>query len=659
MRFYLAFFMIIGLFVPSAHAEELAQTDPTTATTPVNQVVINEIYPNPVTGAKEWVEIFNVGDTSVDLEGWRLCDNRQTNCTIAKLTSTLDPEQWLLITLSSSYLNNDGDSAILYDSTDAVVDRLDYGTTLLAPIKGAALARATDGDDHDRPSDWSPTADPTPGYANYITPEDQPIGAIIYSPPLKPAPPEPKPTAVAAPIAKITTPPPIHWKVTLPTVVITHTTATLQAKETADTRGGIIFYSWKIGSSTYEGEIIKHLFPTSGLWPIIITASSTSGSTSTYRGSLWVAAPTTTPIHITEIYPDNENFSEFIELYNDGTSTVDISAWRIMLDNGNQFIIPPSTTLVSGAYAVFSKTATGLSLSNTGTTIYLLSSSTTLADSVVYEKIINDKSYQLINGGWSWQEPSPGTPPLPFSPEEESPENTVKIAAFNEKTPMATTKQTIAVARELPTKTRVVVNGQVASLPGQFGSQFWYLVDSTGGLQIFRQNKNFPPLALGQWVQVTGVLSSFNSIPRLKAEQIETQGSTNLNHATATIAVVAEQLGQLVTIHGEITKRTKTQLYIDDDEEELLVVIKKGTNISTNDLELGDKVDVTGIIEQTSRSLELWPRQSEDIIVTQKSKPPATLKQSPTSKNFILPTGALLAIAAFIIYKKTPIKRVK
>ena len=645
----LIFFVIIGLFAPSAQAEEPA-ADSNSTSISINQLIINEIYPNPITGSKEWVELFNAGDSAIDIEDWYLCDNRSTSCTIAKITGIIEPKQWLLINLSSNYLNNDGDSVILYDQKNIAADRVDYGSTLPAPKKGEALARATDGDDHDRDSDWSRTADPTPGYANYITPIDQPVGAIIYSPPLKPAPPEPKPTTITTTAPKTIIPPTIHWKVNLPTLAIVHTTTTLQVSETADTRGGIIFYSWLIASSTYEGQVINHRFSASGLWPVTIAAASTSGSTGTYRGNLWVAAPTTTPIRITELYPDDEIYSEFIELYNTGTSTADVSAWRIVLDNGNQFTIPPSTTLSGGAYAIFSKAATGLSLSNTGATVYLLSSSTTLADSIIYEKISRQKSYQLTDDGWRWAAPTPGTPPLPLDNADIT-EEIVTIASEAINIPPLA-KHSIAKARELPIGTRTTVRGQVAVMPGVFSSQSWYLVDATGGLQIYKQNKQFPPLTLGQWADVTGVVSLANGIPRIKAEKIQIGTQTVLNASTTSIAEATEQPGKLVSIEGEITKRLASQLYIDDGADELLVTIKKGTNITTNEYRLGDIVSITGIIEQTIRGHELWPRSTADVFIIKPGVQPSDPKQTQQRpNNFIVPGILFIGALVFVIKK--------
>src|SRR3989344_4266085 len=141
----LIFFVIIGLFLPSAHPEEPAAgsnstsvsinqliiaeepaADSNSTSISINQLIINEIYPNPITGSKEWVELFNAGDSAIDIEDWYLCDNRSTSCTIAKIAGIIEPKQWLLINLSSNYLNNDGDSVILYDQKNIAADRVDY-----------------------------------------------------------------------------------------------------------------------------------------------------------------------------------------------------------------------------------------------------------------------------------------------------------------------------------------------------------------------------------------------------------------------------------------------------------------------------------------------------------------------------------------------------
>ncbi len=133
------------------------------------RVVLNEIVSDPESGA-EWIEIFNTNTSSLDLVGGTLCDGRAGDCTIAPLVGRLLPQDWLVVFLSSSHLNNDGDSVFLKDPSGRVVDRVIYGSTLAAPKKSQALARRNDGrKTGDDQADWALTTELTPGAANKIT----------------------------------------------------------------------------------------------------------------------------------------------------------------------------------------------------------------------------------------------------------------------------------------------------------------------------------------------------------------------------------------------------------------------------------------------------------------------------------------------------------
>lgn len=598
-------------------------------------VQLSEIMPNPTLG-KEWVELYNPTSSTFDLAGWKLCDSRTTSCTIAQLTGQLEPEQWLVVWLSSSYLNNDGDTVYLKDASGTIHDHITYGTNLPAPAKGQSLM--FDG------VDWKITLTPTPEAINELAEPEKAAPESVntsYSPPLKAAP-EQKP--IPLPIPKILPPPPIIiWKTLLPPLAIVGETTTLSVADTTDKRGGVLFFSWKIGEHLTEGTTLLHTFVTSGPQTIVVSASSTSNTTSTHQFTIPVVAPTTSPIRISEIAPDEP---EYIELYNTGDTAIDIGGWKLVTNKGDSFTFVVQTIVPPHSYRVLYRASTGLDLPNAGTSIYLLNSSTILADSIAYPTLKNEQSYQRIDNTTIWGIPTPGTPPL--APTEllgEKITSTVTLTGAN-KTAIYTNLSTTQ-ARTIPTKTNVRVSGQVTALPNTYGTQFFYLSDTTGGIQIFRTDKKFPPLTLGQYGSVTGELSLSHSIPRLKATSITLGTTSTLITRTSTIAEAIELAGQLVTIAGEITKRLSSQLYLNDADDELLVTIKSGTNIQTKNYTVGDEAIITGIIEHTGRGPELWPRSPDDIHIQTSTPTPAPQKINPIKKqSWLLPS--MLAAAALI-----------
>lgn len=95
-----------------------------------NTVFISEIYPAPQSGESEWFELFNAGDSVIDLSGWTAFDQLSTATLLIALTnSMLKPYQALVVPLSGSKLNNAGDGITLYDSSGQLVDAISYSSS--------------------------------------------------------------------------------------------------------------------------------------------------------------------------------------------------------------------------------------------------------------------------------------------------------------------------------------------------------------------------------------------------------------------------------------------------------------------------------------------------------------------------------------------------
>lgn len=168
--------------------------------TPVARVVINELMPDPVfvnDGAGEWIELYNWGTASIDIQNWKLFGN--TTGDTARITSSvvIAPGDYVVLGINgdptanggvtvdfvyrSGYsLNNStttGDVVILRDAAGATVDSVVY----VSPPIGASMAlRDASADNTDaKGTNWQTSTTPynasdegTPGSQNdgYITP---------------------------------------------------------------------------------------------------------------------------------------------------------------------------------------------------------------------------------------------------------------------------------------------------------------------------------------------------------------------------------------------------------------------------------------------------------------------------------------------------------
>ncbi|MEX2145215.1 MAG: lamin tail domain-containing protein [Candidatus Spechtbacterales bacterium] len=135
----------------------------------------------------------------------------------------------------------------------------------------------------------------------------------------------------------------------------------------------------------------------------------------------------TNAVIISEFIPNpegNDSEEEWIELYNSGSKTVDISGW--FLDNkegGIQaFQFPNGTNIMPQEYRVFSVKLTGLRLTNTGDSARILYPDNTVAHETSYvDNAKEGQSYALIGESWQWTDnPTPGTQNMAISEKEKN-----------------------------------------------------------------------------------------------------------------------------------------------------------------------------------------------------------------------------------------------
>ncbi len=122
-------------------------------------VVINEFVPNPLgdDAGKEWVELYNSGESEVDITGWTLQGQ--------SLSGTLTSGEWLKVNLTGEILGNTGDVITLLDDNSSTVDSVAYGDATTGaptiPEEGCSAGRYPDGSDS-----WEQFENPTPGVSN-------------------------------------------------------------------------------------------------------------------------------------------------------------------------------------------------------------------------------------------------------------------------------------------------------------------------------------------------------------------------------------------------------------------------------------------------------------------------------------------------------------
>ena len=139
-------------------------------------------------------------------------------------------------------------------------------------------------------------------------------------------------------------------------------------------------------------------------------------------------------VQINEIMADpscSESYCEYVELYNNGTASINVTNWKISDNNEEDFLEGNSNDIIiagnsfvmivdsdSRVYSNFDvgdvtwiyvdDSAIGNGLSNSGETLTLKDENNNTIDSASYPSSSDGKSYSLINDIWQETDPSPG-----------------------------------------------------------------------------------------------------------------------------------------------------------------------------------------------------------------------------------------------------------
>jgi len=576
---------------------------------------LNEIVSDSTEG-DEWVEFFNPSSSSLDLVGGLLCDERgaDASSTACKdLTGIINPMDYLVFYWGGYFLNNDADSVIFKSPSGTIVDRVDYGGALDAPVKGQSLARDPADDT------WKITTQITSGTANIILSpvvQQNNLGGgggdpLIIVP--KTTTTTKSTTTIKEVVAKKDNS--VVWNIIQPKRIVVGTSTMFSAIGTLDARGGKFVYLWDFGEGqSVGGSPVLFTFASSGAHIVTVRATSTAGSVGTkqFKIMVWPTSTVASAVVIGAVLPNEKGVddAEYIKLQNTGTSSVDISRWKILYKE-DIYQIPASTTIVGGDDLVFYKAITKFSLNNSGGVVELRDAQDFLIDVLEYSKTVEGK--EMVGSVIS----NPNSTVVIAS-------NTVKITSAK-KTTTAKSAGTylgmvsVAQAREAVDGSGVRVQGTVTALPGIFGSQYFYIADGESGIQIYQNKKDFPGLEVGDNVSVLGTLGTAYGERRLRVRShtdIDILSTHNTASSTPTEITEIDEvnLGALVKIRGEITEIKSSFMYVDDGASEAVVYFKKGAQVDKKKFQEGENVEVVGVLARGSSGLQVWPRAQADIV---------------------------------------------
>jgi len=176
--------------------------------------------------------------------------------------------------------------------------------------------------------------------------------------------------------------------------------------------------------------------------------------------------------------------------------------------------------------------------------------------------------------------------------------------------------------KDLAKETMVIVEGQVLVEPGILGATIFYIGDQEGGVQVYCYKKDFPGLVIGDVIQVSGEMSEYYNETRIKIKDkndiyIIESGNMPEPREISLDEDLENYEGSLIKITGEITSMKYDYFFVDDGVGEIKVTVKKttGMDIKGLGLEIGEQIQVIGILSETQTGYRLLPRYMNDIVV--------------------------------------------
>ena len=360
----------IFLFVKFVHS---ANTD----------IVITEIGAYESSG-HEWLEIFNKGEEAVDMKDWKFLENN-TNHGLDLIQGEdmiIDPGEYVVIVqndfnfladypdvtttiFDSSWqtLSEDGENIALKDADEEIIEEFIY---IASP--DFSLERIDPENADYTEENWKIHPDSnTVGQKNYWYIGNGGSEANLPTEENK------NPTAVISAIFSV------YFNVS----------TTFDASFSSDEDGSISDYSWDFGDGeSGVGVTVVHSYSSAGIFEITLTVTDDQGATESASQSVQVfdsisgeENSNVGQIVINEFVANpTDGESEWIELYNFSTSSIDLTGWT--LNDGVGKIASPTSTVEASSFVVIKLSSS--KLNNGGDMIVLKNLQDEIVDKVSY-----------------------------------------------------------------------------------------------------------------------------------------------------------------------------------------------------------------------------------------------------------------------------------
>lgn len=323
---------------------------------------------------------------------------------------------------------------------------------------------------------------------------------------------------------------------------------------------------------------------------------------------------------------------EWIELYNAGPALAALGGWTV-IDDTQAYTLPVGTVIWPQSFLLLFRGETGLSLGDKHDRVALLRPDGGTADAFAYDLGPgNDRSFcRGVDGVGAWSRDCDATPGranrLWPTPVPGPGGDTGGGSQYASNLPPGA----IAAARAAADDARVTITGAVTVPPGLLGRNI-YLQDDTGGLKVYLRSDDYPPLALGDRVRVTGWLRSFRGEAELSVPGPSYLTRLGPGDPPAALPVGTGQLGEahegrLVWVMGRVARFEPEALTLDDGSGTARIYFPDTLPWRRPYVQIGELWAAVGVVSQNAFAGPPWvggyrviPRFETDV-----SLPPAWL----------------------------------
>ena len=557
-----------------------------------SQISISEFIPNPKgSDTNEWIELYNNGIHSVDLNGFKLQDNSANIFTLEEeldINLLLNKNQYLILPKNITHIalnNTGGDCLKLYNPEDLLLEEICYQDIALEDRSYAK---------NNNSFMW--TKEVTPGEDNIFIDNLPPIAKINL----------------------------------LSENLIVGEKIILSAEDSIDPEEGVLKYYWNFGDETTADEKKEnHIYTEEGTFLVKLKVIDNKGIEDETTLLFDIKNKETKDILLEDLKeidfnienlfisefipnPKGSDENEWIELYNNSDKEINLLGWKIddQINGSSSYTFLEEVIINPNSFLILNRNETNITLNNTNDSVRILTPLGDIWQEITYDNIPEGSSYSwdFTNNEWFINTlPNPNEKSI-FIPEPEI-------------------IWSISNIEDAPENENILITGILLHEVNSDNLKIYLadikndIIDYSNIIEIYFHKKDFPELNKGDILQITGKLSKKEYLSRLKIKNqkdiLLLDKLKNINNIeTFDIDDIDDDiLGDFISIKGKIKKKTSKNIYLKNDSEDIEIRVYTNFNTKYLKLEKDTEIIVSGILMSASSGFKLVPFSLNDILV--------------------------------------------